>query len=111
FMGPGTGTFWAMAYMAGAGFNLLRATAHTKVMNLTSNVISLVLFVRANHVLYFAGITMGLGQMLGARLGSGVVIKKGARFIRPVFIAAALALTGKLLYETFRSIGDVQGRH
>jgi hypothetical protein len=30
-----------------------------------------------------------------------VVIKKGAKFSRPVFIAAALALTGKLLYESY----------
>lgn len=101
FLGPGTGTFWAMAYMIGAGFNLIRATAHTKVMNFTSNVVSLLLFAWANHVLYSAGLAMGVGQMLGARLGSGIVIKNGARFIRPVFITAALALTGKLLYEGY----------
>ena len=101
FMGPGTGTFWAIAYVTAAGFNLTRATAHTKVMNFTSNVVSLILFVRANQILYSAGVAMGLGQLLGARLGSGIVIKQGARFIRPIFIAAALVLTCKLLYENF----------
>jgi len=101
FMGPGTGTFWAMAYMIGAGFNLLRATAHTKVMNLTSNLVSLALFVSAKHVLFSAGLAMGAGQMAGARLGSAVVIKRGTRFIRPIFISAALVLTCKLLYENF----------
>jgi hypothetical protein len=101
FLGPGTGTFWAMAYMIGAGFNLLRATAHTKVMNFASNVVSLALFLRTGHVLFGAGLAMGIGQMLGARLGSRIVIKNGARFIRPVFITAALALTCKLLYDNF----------
>ena len=99
FLGPGAGTFWAMAYMIGAGFNLTRATAHTKVMNFTSNVVSLLLFVRTNQIHYPAGLAMGMGQMLGARLGSRIVIKKGVRFIRPVFITAALVLTGKLLYD------------
>ena len=101
FLGPGTGAFWAMAYMIGAGFSLLRATAHTKVMNFTSNVVSLALFASANHVLYSAGLVMGTGQLLGARLGAHLVIKNGSRFIRPVFIMAALALTSKLLYENF----------
>ena len=101
FLGPGTGTFWAMAYMVGAGFNLTRATAHTKVMNFTSNVVSLLLFFRLGQIHYPAGLAMGFGQMLGARLGSRVVIRKGVRFVRPVFIGAALALTAKLLYESF----------
>jgi hypothetical protein len=101
FMGPGTGTFWAMAYMVCAGFNMTRATAHTKVMNFTSNLVSLALFAGANKVLYPAGLAMGLGQMLGARMGARVVIKKGVKFIRPVFIGAALALTIKLLYNQF----------
>jgi|ERR1043166_2512752 uncharacterized membrane protein YfcA len=101
FLGPGTGTFWAMAYMAAAGFNITRATAHTKLMNLTSNVVSLLLFFLAGHIVYSAGLAMGFGQMLGARLGSRVVIRNGARFIRPVFITAALALTCKLLYDSF----------
>src|SRR6266567_4327420 len=64
FLGPGTGTFWAMAYMILAGFNLLRATAHTKVMNFASNVVSLALFLRAGHVLFTAGLAMGAGQLL-----------------------------------------------
>src|SRR5258705_379961 len=31
FFGPGTGTFWALAYMVLLGFNMTRATAHTKM--------------------------------------------------------------------------------
>ncbi len=44
---------------------------------------------------------MGLGQVLGARLGSGMVIRRGTRFIRPVFISVVLALTVKLLYDAY----------
>src|ERR1051326_1584951 len=101
FLGPGTGTFWAMAYMIAGGFKLLRATAHTKLMNLTSNVVSLALFLYAHEVLYLAGLIMGMGPLLGARLGSRVVITRGVSFIRPVFITVALVLTLKLLYQNF----------
>jgi len=101
FLGPGTGSFWAMAYMLGLGLDLTRATAHTKVMNFTSNLASLILFLVGNQVLFGAGLTMGLGQVLGARLGSRMAIKKGAPLIRPIFIAVVMAITFKLLYENF----------
>jgi uncharacterized membrane protein YfcA len=42
---------------------------------------------------------MGIGQLIGARLGSRTVVKHGARFIRPIFIAVVLAITAKLLYD------------
>ena len=41
FFGPGTGTFWTMAFVLGLGFNLTRATGYTKVMNFASNLSSL----------------------------------------------------------------------
>lgn len=101
FFGPGTGTFWAMAYLLGLGFNLTRATAHTKVMNFTSNIASLAVFFIGGHCHLGAGLSMGLGQLLGARLGSKAVIRGGAKFIRPVFIAVVLAVTARLLWQNF----------
>jgi uncharacterized protein len=101
FFGPGTGTFWAMAYVMFLGYELTQATAHTKVMNFTSNVASLAVFVAAGHVLPLPGIVMGIGQMLGARLGSRAVIKRGANFIRPIFLTIVIAIASKLLWDYF----------
>ncbi len=101
FFGPGTGTFWAMAFVLGLGFNLVKATGHTKVMNFASNLSSLLFFLWGGNVLLAAGLTMGLGQLLGARIGSRTVVAKGAKFIRPIFIAMVLALTAKLLYDLY----------
>ncbi len=98
FFGPGTGTFWAMAFMMGLGFNLTRATAHTKLMNFTSNAASLVVFLLAGQCHLFGGLAMGCGQLIGARLGSKVVIRKGSRFIRPIFVSVAIAITLRLLW-------------
>jgi uncharacterized membrane protein YfcA len=102
FFGPGVGTFWAMAYIMGLGFNLTRATGYTKVMNFASNLSSLALFLLGGNVYLAAGLSMGAGQLLGARIGSRMVISKGTKFIRPVFIAVVLAMTAKLLYENYR---------
>jgi uncharacterized membrane protein YfcA len=102
FFGPGTGTFWTMAFMLCLGFNLTRATAYSKVVNFASNLSSLAFFAFRGNVLYAAGLTMGVGQLLGARIGSRMVIAKGTRFIRPVFISVVLALTLKLVWDQYR---------
>ncbi len=99
FFGPGTGTFLALAFMLGLGFNLTRATAHAKALNWASNVASLLVFLLAQKVWFAAGITMGGGQWLGARLGSRLVVKRGTRFIRPVFLTMVTAITLKLIWD------------
>jgi uncharacterized protein len=102
FFGPGTGTFWAMAYVMMLGFDLTQATAHTKIMNFTSNIVSLIVFVVGGHVFWLPGVVMGAGQMLGARLGSRTVIKGGAKIIRPIFLTVVVAIASKLLWDYFR---------
>ncbi len=99
FFGPGAGTFWAMAFVLLLGFNLTRATAYTKVMNFTSNLVSLLFFLGSGSVSFPDAIVMGMGQFLGARIGARMVISRGSRFIRPVFITVVLALTVKLLWQ------------
>lgn len=101
FFGPGTGTFWAMALMLGLGLNLTKATAHTKLMNFTSNFASLLVFLLHDQVVYGAGFSLGLGQLLGARLGARVVIRRGSSYIRPIFITVVLALTLRLLWQNY----------
>jgi uncharacterized protein len=102
FFGPGTGTFWTMAFMLGLGFNMTRATGYAKVMNFASNAGSLAFFLPGGHVFYGAGLVMGVGQLIGAKLGSQMVIRRGTRFIRPIFITVVLAITLKLLYYAWR---------
>ena len=101
FFGPGTGTFWAMAFVLGLGFNLVNATGYAKVMNFASNLSSLLFFLPGGNVFFAAGLTMGLGQLLGARIGSRMVVARGAKFIRPIFISMVLAITAKLLYDIY----------
>jgi uncharacterized membrane protein YfcA len=101
FFGPGTGTFWTMAFMLCLGFNMTKATGYTKVMNFASNLSSLAFFLLAQRVYFKEGAIMALGQLLGARIGSRMVIARGTKFIRPIFLAAVIALTLKLVYSTY----------
>ena len=45
-----------------------------------------------------AGGVMAVGQLLGARVGAGWVVKKGTRFIRPVFLTIVTLTIGRLAY-------------
>jgi len=101
FLGPGTGSFWVVALMLGLGFDMRKGTGYTKLFNFVSNIVSLAVFVAGGHVLFAAGLVMGAGQAVGARMGARLVIRKGTGFIRPVFISSVLAVTAKLFYDIY----------
>lgn len=103
FFGPGTGTFWALAYISLIGLELTKATAFTKVVNLTSNLASLLVFVVSDRVNYPVAGAMIAGQLIGGRMGAHMAIKHGAAFIRVIFITVVFAMVAKLLWEQFMS--------
>jgi uncharacterized membrane protein YfcA len=102
FLGPGTGSFWVVAFIFFLGYSMVRATAHTKVMNFTSNIVALLFFLSAGQVHAMEGLTMGAGQFLGARIGARLAIRKGAPFIRPIFIAMVLLMLVKLILQDYK---------
>jgi len=101
FFGPGTGTFWTIALVTLLGFNLKKATAQTKVMNFTSNIVSLAVFLWSGNVLIFVGLMMGFGQIIGAYIGSNMVIKKEVKFIRTFFLIMVGLTLLKLIYSSY----------
>lgn len=100
FFGPGTGSFWTLALLTLAGYELTRATAYTKVVNLASNLASVIIFVAAGKVRYDFALIMIAGQLIGARAGAGMVLRHGAQFVRIVFLLVVFSLTAKLLWDT-----------
>jgi len=102
FFGPGVGSFWAIAFVLLLGRNLQRATATAKAMNATSNLASLALFAAAGQVHLAAGLTMAAGQVLGGRFGAGLVVTRGVRFIRPVFLTMVALVLARLLWVVYR---------
>ena len=76
-----------------AGFNLAKSTAHAKVLNATSNVGGLLLFI-------IGGKGIWAGQFLGARAGSRLVLSKGQKLIRPMIVIVSAVMSAKLLYDS-----------
>jgi uncharacterized membrane protein YfcA len=101
FFGPGAGTFWTMACVLLLGYDFARATAYTKIMNATSNLAALAVFAAAGRVHVAAGLVMAAGQVAGAQLGARLVVKRGARFVRPVFLTMAMLTIARLLWVNF----------
>jgi uncharacterized membrane protein YfcA len=101
FFGPGTGSFWAVALVGLMGLDLRQATGYTKAANLASNLGALAFFLSCGAVDLPAAAAMIAGQLVGARLGSGLVIHRGLAVIRPVFLTVVFALTIKLLLDAW----------
>ncbi len=101
FFGPGTGSFWVVALMAGLGQEMKKATATTKVMNFTSNASSLIFFAVGGHVLVAPALAMAAGQVLGGRLGARLVLTRGARLVRPALLAMVVIVLSKLLWDAW----------
>ncbi len=100
FFGPGAGSFYALAFVTLMGFNLAKSTAHAKVLNATSNVGGLLLFIIGGKVIWATGFVMMVGQFFGARMGSRLVLSKGQALIRPMIVVVSAVMSAKLLYDS-----------
>lgn len=100
FFGPGAGSFYALAFVTLAGFNLAKSTAHAKLLNATSNIGGLLLFILGGKVIWATGFVMMAGQFLGARMGSRLVLSKGQKLIRPMIVIVSAVMSAKLLYDS-----------
>src|SRR3954471_12770145 len=101
FFGPGAGTFYTTTLVALRGYGLTKATALTKLVNVTSASASLTLFALGGHLLWLLGLCMAVGAMVGGWIGSHSALRFGARLIRPLLAFISLTLTAKLLWSYF----------
>lgn len=98
FIGPGTGTFLIMGFIF-TGFDFLHASANAKILNFTSNLASLLVFLFLGHVNILYGFAAGAGQILGAYVGSHLAIAKGSSLVRGVFLTVTTVMLFKLVID------------
>lgn len=101
FFGPGTGSFWTAALLIVMGMEMKKASGITRIMNFTSNIVALTVFIIGNNVIYSIGFCMAAGQIIGARIGSSMAIRKGAGFIRPIFLTVVFLTILRLIWKTY----------
>ncbi|EKD70206.1 MAG: hypothetical protein ACD_46C00601G0003 [uncultured bacterium] len=101
FLGPGVGSIWVFFLTFFLGFNLIKATAYTKIFNLNSSFISLICFAIGGNIDYKIGFCMAAGQFIGGRLGANLAIKNGAAIIRPLFLSTVSVTILALIYKVY----------
>ncbi len=88
-----------LAFVALAGFGVLKATAHTKLLNCASNIGGFATFAAVGVINWKIGICMGVAQFIGAQIGASLAMKVGSRIIKPLLIVVSLALAVRLLMD------------
>lgn len=99
FYGPGTGTFMLLAFTAAAKLPVREANGEVKCANLASNVAALVTFAANGAVWWGLGLVASVFAIAGSYVGSGLVMKNGAKVVRPIMLVVLALLFVKVLYD------------
>jgi uncharacterized membrane protein YfcA len=99
FFGPCTGTFYAMSLVAFQGQNLRESTIRAKFYNMMSNLSAMLFFLYGGHIFWSYGLVMVAGTFIGGNLGARLVMKHGAKLIKPLLITMSLAMSVRLLWQ------------
>ncbi|MGO1068957.1 TSUP family transporter [Lysobacter sp. CA199] len=99
FFGPGTGAFLTTVLVALFGMGLVSATAHTKFLNLASNLAALMILIIGGKVLWVVGLLMAVSSIAGGQVGAHLALRIGGKAIRPLLLTMSLLLTAKLLAD------------
>ena len=98
FFGPAMGSIFPFLLVWLMARDLVTATAETKLMIVVVNGTSALLFIAGGHVVWGLAIAMSIAQMIGARLGSNLVMKRGSSFVQPIITIVTLLMAVKLLF-------------
>lgn len=99
FFGPGTGTFLLLAMVLLLRLAFAQASSHGRLVNFASNLGALAYFGGMSQILWqVAGVAIA-GSVLGNWLGSGLVLRRQAAVVRPVFFGVLALLLVKVIWD------------
>jgi uncharacterized membrane protein YfcA len=101
FIGPGTGSFLVLGFIAILGYDFLHASANAKLVNLSTNFGSIVLFFIKGSIIWGIAIPMAICNAVGGLLGAKLAIAKGNQFIRVFFLLVICATILRFGYDVF----------
>ncbi len=101
FFGPGTGSFFVFLFVRVLGYDFLNASVSAKLLNLSTNGASLILFAAKGHVWWHFTLVLALANVAGSVLGARLALKHGAGFVRIIFILVVGVLILKTGYDAF----------
>ncbi len=98
-IGPGTGTFLILMFTMVLGLEGVLASGTAKIVNLSSNVMSLLSLLSQGQVLVWLGLPAALCGIAGNWLGAGMTMKRGTAFIRRMLLVVLALLLAKMVYD------------
>lgn len=98
-LGPGTGTYMAIAIRKVLKFDYLQATATIKPLNLMTNIGAAVAFLMAGKVIWSIALPMIVASMAGGWLGGHSAIKGGDTFIRKLLVSVLIVMLLANIYK------------
>jgi uncharacterized membrane protein YfcA len=101
FIGPGTGSFLVLVFIALLQEDFLHANAHAKIVNMSTNLASIVYFGFTGHIFFKLAIPMAICNMAGGYIGSKLAVTKGNKFIRVFFLTVVTATILRFAYDVF----------
>jgi len=83
------------------GYDFLSASAAAKLINTSTNIAALILFIGTGHIWWHFVLAMALANVAGSLLGTHLALKHGTGFVRTMFIVVVSALILKTGYDAF----------
>lgn len=99
FFGPGTGSFFVLGFVVILGFEFVKASAYSKIINCVTNVSSLIVFINQGNYILDLAILLAVFNIIGSFIGSHLALKKGNGFIRIIFMVIVSIMILKYGYD------------
>lgn len=101
FYGPGTGTFLMLLLTSVAHIKLNEAAGTTKVINLSTNIAALAVFLFHGEIWFPLAYVAALFGIAGNYIGANYFTRRGTEFVKPVIVCVLAIFFCKICFELF----------
>ncbi|MDF3077405.1 MAG: hypothetical protein K0S09_1294 [Sphingobacteriaceae bacterium] len=99
FIGPGSGSFLILGFIALMGYDFLHASANAKLVNVATNLGSICLFLLKGKILWAVALPMAASNSAGGWIGAKLAIDRGNKFIRIFFLLVVIGTLIRFAYD------------
>ena len=85
FFGPGTGSFFVFGFVFILGFDFLKASAYSKIINCITNISALIVFINNGNFILYLALIMASFNIIGSLIGTHLALRRGNSFIKNIF--------------------------
>lgn len=106
FFGPGMGTLLILAFVGMLQMTFVQGSAYAKMINLTTNVAAILLFILKGTILWKTALLMMVFNVSGAFFGVRLALLRGNEFVRGLLRFVIFVTILKTGWEVFRDLAN-----